>query len=568
MDRFTLNLFGTFRLVRADGIEIRIRSAKGRALLALLATSPDGTRERKALREMLWQRSSRAQQQSSLSAELSSLKRTLRRHGATELLNQDSQRVGLARDLIDMDWPAHENASWPGHILSEALFLDGLDLPGCSRWDAWVDAERKRLRTHLAERMPEARATDQAYSASVPSAGAVIAASNLPRPPKPSVAVLPFATVAPDDRWLGFALANDLDIRLSRFPQLFVAGSSSAAWMANMGLLPHEIAERLGVHYTIDRLIVRRGDKIRISVNLIDSDSREQICGDVFLAVADGSGALEQEIADSIAPRIWSKVDISERQQGLRTLGIGSTLYERWWQASARFRSFDRAGVTEAAAMANQLADEHGNCPYCNALAAFLNGLGHLLGITPDDGVAQRRAHKQCLAALRYGPENVEALGYGAGAQLVIGGDMELADRMIDRALAILPSYQPTLFWGGWIDIVSGRTKRARERLELALRINPVTGVRGPTLCAIGCAMLLDGEVEEAFGILAEAQACDPAFPLTYPGLLAAASALGREEEAAALRELLKGSAQLRFVDLFQLPAHREIFARVLDMAH
>lgn len=556
---------GVFRVLDTDGREIPIRSQKAKALLALLATSPTGERDRSMLRDMLWERSDRKERLDSLAQELSRLRRTLTDHRAGHLLHIDRHRVRLERARVAIDIRHDGQAPGLGGFAPEAQFLEGIDLPGCTRWYAWLQDERARLR--LSNRASEAEPAHEVFGTSLPSATEMVRAGSLPRPPKPSVAVLPFATAVPEDRWLGLALANDLEIRLSQFPQLFVAGSSSAASMANAGLLPQEIAERLGVRYTISGLIVRRGDKTRISVNLIDSDCGEQIWGDVFAAVADGSGALEQEIADSIAPRIWTKVDISERRRGLRALGIGSGLYERWWQANALFRSFDRAGVTEAAHIANQLADENRNCPHCNSLAAFLNGLGHLLGITPDDGVAQRRAHEQCLAALRSGPDNVEALGYGAGAQLVIGGDMDFADRMIDRALAILPSYQPTLFWGGWIDTAAGRTRRARDRLQLALRINPVTGVRGPTLCAIGFAMLFDGELEEAFAILSEARSCDPTFPLTYPGLLAAAAALGREADAAALRGQLKGSSQLRFVELFRLPAQRETFARALEMA-
>lgn len=565
--QFELKLFGPFRLAHADGRDIIIRSHKSKALIALLATSKSGERERKYLRDMLWERSGRKERLESLSQELSRLRRALKTEGADQLLLVDRQLVRLNLPLLCLDLPDYIPSEWLQAGNGKADFLEGIDLPGCNAWYRWLEDQRETYRQIVAEKIVERRPATAVFGAPVPSADEIVRSTRLSRPPKPSVAVLPFATAAAQDRWLGLALADDLAVRLSHFPQLFVAGSSSAASMANMGLLRREIAERLGVRYTIDGLILPFGERLRVSVGLVDGDTGGQVWGDVFMAIADGSGALEQEIANRIAPRIWTKIDVSERQVGLRGLGVGSSRYERWWQASALFRSFERKDVLEAARLADQLADEDPNCAFSTSLAAFLNGLVHLLGLTSRDDQEKHRAELHCQAALRHGSENVEVLGYCVAAQLMIGGDLEVAEAMVARAMAILPAYQPILFWGGWVDIVAGRPDSARERLELALRINPVTGVRGPTLCGIGFSHLQAGRLEEAHQILREARKCDPSFPLTYPALLVAASMLGEADEAAETRQKMQALGAIRFVDLFQSPVHRQIFAAVLQNA-
>jgi TolB-like protein len=551
MHRAKLCLAGRFRLIAPDGRDIAVPSQKGRALLALLACADDGGRDRAFLRDMLWERSARPERLESLAQLLSRLKRTLQRHAAADLLHVDRLHVRLDLERTEIVLASDDGGE----------LLGGLDLPGCPAWNQWLQNQRARL---AAVPAPDA-GTIAVFGRALPPARELVSTLRLERPPKPSVAVLPFEAGVIEDRALGLALADDLAMCLAHFPQLFVAGSGSAAAMAAIGLLPVEIANRLGVRYLVGGLILRLGGQLRITARLIDGDTGEELWGDRF--VADGSAALEQEIANLIAPRIWSQVDVSERQVSLRRFGIGSTLYERWWQASAMFRSYQPQAVLDAADLANALAGENPACPFCNALAAFLNGLAHLFGLTPPASDADGWAQRLAMTALRAAPDNVEVLGYCAAALLVSGRDPAQADALVARALALMPGYQPALFWGGWADVAAGRSARARDRMHLALRINPATGVRGPTLCAIGLSLLQDQRPVEALHMLREAQHSDPAFPLTYPALLLAARQVGDSDAEALARSSLPGIAQMRMASLFQKPDQHALFAGLPEQA-
>ncbi len=512
---------------------------------------------------MLWERSGPAQQRASLSQELKTLRRALAAAGAGSLLSADRLTVRLDLELLGLDLPSDRNDGTTALPEPGEEFLEGLELPGCLRWSQWMEGQRARVRAAGSAKSDTLRSIARAYGAPVPTASELLAAVRPSRPPKPSVAVLPFEIRAGDDQFLGVALADGLAVRLTHFPQIFVAGSASAAAMARMGLLREEIAARLGVRYTIDGLIIRRGDRFRVSVALVDSDSGEQVWGEVFTEVADGTGAFEDCMVDRIAPQLWSRIDTSERRTSMARMGVGSDRYERWWRASALYRSFRKQDVLEARAMAERLAEEDRTCPFCASLAAFLSGLGYLLGSLEPDPV-RRAVERYSAQALQVAPDNPEILGYCAGAQLLSGADLEVADSWITRALQLLPGYQPSLFWGGWIDIARGRTGRARERLELALRINPATGVRGPTLCALGMASLLEGKLDEAQLLLREAHASDPGFPLTDMLLAIAAMAAGDLEEAKRAQSRLDDADPLRLIGLLQSPQHQTLIDNML----
>ncbi|MCR5869466.1 hypothetical protein LRS12_01065 [Sphingomonas sp. J344] len=58
--RFALRLLGPFGLFRPDGSRIEITSRKSVAILAMLATAPNGLRSRSWIRSMLWGNAARA----------------------------------------------------------------------------------------------------------------------------------------------------------------------------------------------------------------------------------------------------------------------------------------------------------------------------------------------------------------------------------------------------------------------------------------------------------------------------------------------------------------------------
>jgi TolB-like protein len=569
MGKYALKLVGSFRFTTPDGRQIPLLGDKAIALLALLATEPGGERSRKFLGEILWERSDPKRRFDSLRTELKKLKALLDTFGARDLVESDHGSIRLKVELIDIDVRAIPGK--PGWDLPMgSMFLEGVSLRGYGKWDEWLAEQRAALATRardwLAPREPPALLAD-VFGGQVPSAIDIVRADRLPQSPKPSVTVLPFRTVQPEDRWLGFALADEVSLLLIRFPQLFVVDSASTVALAEQGLPGPEIATRLGVRYFVEGSVTSIGDRLRVSIRLLEGETRQQVWGDVLNERPDGSGALERKIADRLAPQVWSEVHAAELSVNLRLMGIGSSRYARWWKANALFRSYEPGAVREARELSEALAAEDPTCPFSNSQAAFLNGLSHLMGLSPREEAPQRKAILYCQQALRNGSDNVEALGYSAGALVLAGGDIDLADQLVARALEILPAYQGSLFWGGWVDIVAGRPERARDRLELALRLSPAIDVRGPKLCGIGISFLMLGRPVEALEVLIEAQRNHAGFPLTNPSILVAASLAGERVIVDQARARISGSASLKFIDLLRLPAHRNFFNEILSSA-
>lgn len=566
--KYRLDLIGPFGLFTPDGRRIDITSKKSVALIALIIVSPSGVRSRRWLQNMLWGTREDIQAQTSLRRELSNLTKQLAVMDADHLLVRGTQRIGLAIEQLEVDIFSLglQMAKHKSSLSSD--FLEGIDLRDCEEFEDWLRAERDRVRDMIAIDLPESAdvlpSGPEILGMDLPSSEEILSNRSPRLPPKPSLAVLPFASLPDDDGWLGAGIADELGVILSQYPQLFIVASSSARALAAQQLPRPEIADRLGVRYLLDGTVMRAGDRLRLSVVLINGETGEQVWAQAFEGCTDDVFLLQREIADRIAPQIWSKVDIAERQRGLRMIGSPAGGYELYWRANALFRSGDKEHLFEATALAEQLVEQDPTCPWAASLASYCHSIIYLRRLVPDYEASLRRAIIHYQSAMRFGSDNVEALGYAAGTLVNIGGDMGVADRIISHALHLLPAHQPTLFWGGWVDIASGRPDRARDRLELALRINPATGARAQTLCGIGLACLQQGKAQEAFLFLQQAAQDGNGAFIRHLGLYVAASLIGETEIARDAALALGDGDYAGVIKMFNDPQHQALFEQAL----
>lgn len=559
MGKYKLDLIGPFGLFTPNGDRIEITSKKAIALIALLVSSPSGARSRRWLQTMLWGTRENEQAQTSLRRELSNLAKVLSRHGADALLIRGMQRVGLAIDQLDIDVFSLGvgDPLIPGNQAGD--FLEGIDLPDCEEFEEWLRDERNRIRDLIGSALNSAAApapsARDVLGMALPSTSDVL--SNRPPhlPPKPSVAVLPFVELSPEcGGWLGVGLADEVGVILSQFPQLFIVASSAARAVASEVSSRAEIAARLGVRYLLEGTVIRQGDDLRVAVMLIEGSTGEQVWAEKFGGRIGQGFELQDAIATSIAPRIWSKVDISERQRVLRRTGPATGNYEVYWRANALFRSWSRDDVFEAIDLSEQLVANDPTCPWSASLAGYCHSTAFMMGYAADRQATRRRAILHYQSAIRYGEDNVEALGYAAGTLVNIGGDLLVADRLVAHAMALLPAHPPTYFWGGWVDVQLGNGARARERFELALRLNPATSVRQQTLSGIGFSCLLQDQPEEAYAFFREANFGNDDLSPWLIGLCAAAAMIGDTATVQTIKARVPDEVLRASVDMFVAP--------------
>lgn len=538
--RHRLRLLGTFGLFAPDGTRLPITSRKGIALLALIALARSGERSRAWLQAQLWGGRNPDQARASLRRELSNLRQAINPIDGPPLIVADSARVRLDLDQIDVDVRAlHTDVN---NVRTPALadpgeLLEGLDLPGEEGFEDWLREQRQHVRA-LIEQLHVQAWERVALSNPIPAqttgtdAPVPIANGFAPSPRKPSVGIVAFTMRSSDagDAALAAAITDEIGDAMSRFSTLFVA---LAGPQVERPLDHGALCRELGVRYLLEGSIQREHGAMRIQVRLTDGVVREQIWTERFDTTLGALFDVQAEIAQTVAQQIDSSVEIAERTRAAALPVTTPDAYHLYWRANALFRQWERAPMQEAIALAGQVLALEPHNAWASALSAFCHSITFAFGWADDPAATRAQALAHYEHCLRYGENDPFVLGYAAGTLVGIGGDIDIADQLIDRALALHPASAASLFWGGWVDIARANPARAVRRFEHALRMNPRSAVRPHALTGIGLGLLALGEVARARTVLREAVQYLPYAPVTLAALILALTLNGEEPEAA-----------------------------------
>jgi TolB-like protein len=178
----------------------------------------------------------------------------------------------------------------------------------------------------------------------------------LPLPTKPSVAVLPFASLSQggDDDYFADGMVVEIVSALSRFQSLFVISSGSTLAYHGDTRGPTVIADELGVRYILQGTVRKAANKVRIAAELLDGDANVPIWTQRFDGVLDDVFGLQDEVASAVAARIDSSIQANELRRA-RARPTDQRAYDRFLRASHKMcAAYGAHGLIEAVKLFDQ----------------------------------------------------------------------------------------------------------------------------------------------------------------------------------------------------------------------
>ncbi|RLA39390.1 MAG: hypothetical protein DRR06_19215, partial [Gammaproteobacteria bacterium] len=129
---------------------------------------------------------------------------------------------------------------------------------------------------------------------------------------KPSVAVLPLNNISgdPEQEYLADGITEDVITLLSRNPRLFVIARNST--FAYKGQSPdiRTVGTELGVRYVVEGSLRKMGERLRVTVQLIDTSNGQHLWAEQYDRPLAEIFALQDDITNGIAvtlgDEIWS----------------------------------------------------------------------------------------------------------------------------------------------------------------------------------------------------------------------------------------------------------------------
>ena len=143
----------------------------------------------------------------------------------------------------------------------------------------------------------------------------------LPPPHRPSIAVLPFTNMSgdPEVEYFVDGIVEDIITALSRVKWFFVIARNSSFTYKGRAVDVKHVGSELGVRYVLKGSIRRSGDRVRITAQLIDSDTGHHVWADRYDGALADIFDLQDQITQNVVGAIEPQVLAAERYRVERT---------------------------------------------------------------------------------------------------------------------------------------------------------------------------------------------------------------------------------------------------------
>jgi TolB-like protein len=291
---------------------------------------------------------------------------------------------------------------------------------------------------------------------------------------KPSIVVLPFLNLSgdPAQEYFSDGITEDIITELSRWRGLAVRSRSASFRYRGVAVDMQQVARELDVRFFVEGSIRRMGERIRISVQLIDVETGSHIWSEKFDRGLEEIFAVQDQVVQRIVGTLVGRVQVSVNERARRKPPTSLAAYECVLKCNALSWD-DPAGSAEATRLVEKAIE-----------------------LDPGYGLAHA-----LLAALTYSP-------LGGGPQATAAA-LEKAYALAKRAVELDDSESTCHAMLGAVCMHRRSFDLAVQYTRRAVELNP----NNPWNAADLASMLVHaGEPEEALTWLSKAREIDPYF--------------------------------------------------------
>ncbi|HEY1300923.1 MAG TPA: adenylate/guanylate cyclase domain-containing protein [Stellaceae bacterium] len=363
--------------------------------------------------------------------------------------------------------------------------------------------------------------------------------------PRPAVAVLPFRNLGGDTEAEFFldSVAEDLITELSRARWFSVVARNSSFRYKNRTVESRQVARELGVRYLVEGSLRKAGARARISCQLVEAASGQDLWAERFDGSLEDSFDLQDRIVEAVIGAVGPVLRAAEIDRARRKPEPAQDVYDLVLRASVPAFVETAEANAEALALLTRALEADRDNPAANALAAWCRQQRHLMdwpgGRADDRETAKRLAR----IAIDRGSDVPLALAVAGAVRAALTRDHDLALAAADRAVTINGNSALILAFDALTRCLCGDYGKAIEHAEKALRLSPLEPLVYHASLASALALLLTGRAEEAVSHAQKAIEGNRNFAFPYCVLALGLARLGRTGEAArAVHRLLRAA--------------------------
>ena len=329
-----------------------------------------------------------------------------------------------------------------------------------------------------------------------------------------SVAVLPLQNLSndPEQEYFADGMTDELITDLAQVRELRVVSKTSVMQYKGAHRPLPQIGRELGVDAVVEGSVLRSGDRVRITAQLIRTATDSHLWAKSYEGAMKDVLSLQASVAEEITGEVRLTLTAAERTRLQRAHPVDPAAYEAYLRGRFSWNRRDEAGFQKAVQYFNQAIATDPD------FALAYSGLADcytLMALNAPDPEKMPRAKAAALKALALDDGLAEAHTSLAAVKVFGDWDWAGAETEFKRALDLNPNYAPAHHWYGNILLGPlGRHEEAIGELKRAQSLDPLSLIINTD---VGFAYYLARRYDDAFAQYQKVVAIDPAFvPVHY----------------------------------------------------
>jgi TolB-like protein/DNA-binding winged helix-turn-helix (wHTH) protein/Flp pilus assembly protein TadD len=331
-----------------------------------------------------------------------------------------------------------------------------------------------------------------------------------------SLAVLPLQNLSSDlsQEYFADGMTDELITALGTIKGLRVISRTSVMVYKGVRRPLPQIARELGVDAVVEGTVVRSGDEVRITAQLIRATTDEHVWADKYQGDLRSTLELQDKVARAIADRIRMTVTSQERALLTNAKPVNPAAHDAYLRGRFFWNKRTRQGLEKAVDYFRQaIADDPG---YALAYSGLADSYA-LLGDWEFGALASQEAFPKAEAAAKQALKLDDNLGE---AHASLGLCMKSfdwnwagAERELTRAIELSPSYATARQWHGWNLMILGRTDQGVTELKKAEALDPLSLIISAD---VADALTIAHKYDESIQQSRRAIEMDPSFAMAH----------------------------------------------------
>ena len=290
-------------------------------------------------------------------------------------------------------------------------------------------------------------------------------------PDKPSIAVLPFQNMSddPEQEYFSDGITEDIITALSHIRQIFVIARNTTFTYKGQAVEVPAIARELGVRYVQEGSVMKAGNRVRVTAQLIDGESGNHIWADRYDRDLEDMFEVQDDITRTVVGSIEPELTRAEFERVRSNPPESLDAWALFHRAIQHYARWSREENLLARQLFERAVELDGNFARAYAGISLTYTQGALLGISSFD---REQAFRTAKRAVRL--DEKDGFSHLAlGRAHYHAREREEAVNELELTVTLNPSSAIAQSDLGLAYLASGDAEKSLVHMELSVRLSP-----------------------------------------------------------------------------------------------